>query len=300
MAEQGQQQGGSRLLQRDDLTPEANGWYCAVEVKGEEDPPKGGKETPPEQKIVIGEGETEQTLTVEQVTELVQGKATATQKSQEASELLQAAEKYGLDPKTYVEQAEGSFARFAELIQEGVIDEKGQIIKPVEPTIPKVGTSTIEPRPSETKALEVTAKALSSLEDRMRNVEDDQTSMIRMDIEREIKRQYPKFDSDDVSRLFGQAKVDRDQGKQVSIWERAKELSERKLGSMTELRKEHAKEFGIDLEKWDERNALKEQGAKGGEAPFLVGKKVVFNPKGKDEISPSQATQAQEEYEAGG
>ncbi len=276
MAEQGQKQGGSK--------PD----------------PSDLEKTPTEQKIVIGEGENEQTLTVEQVTELVQGQATATQKSQDASALLQAAEKYGLDPKTYVEQAEGSFARFAELIEDGVLDEKGQVVKKVEPTIPKPGVPTIEPRPSETKALEVVAKALSSLESRMGNVEDDQTSMIRMDIEREIKRQYPKFDKDDVSRLFGQAKVDRDQGKQISIWERAKELSERKLGSITELRKEHAKEFGIDLEGWDKRNALKEQGAKGGVAPVLAGKKIVFNPKGKDEISPAQAAQAQDEYDAGG
>jgi len=277
MAEQGQKQGGS--------TP---------------DPSDLGK-TPTEQKIVIGEGENEQTLTAEQVAELVQGQAVATQKSQEASALLQAAEKYGMDSKTYVEQAEGSFARFAELIQDGVLDEQGQLIKKAEPAIPKPGVfSSVEPRPSETKALEVVTRALESLQDRIGLVENDQTSMIRMDIEKELKDQYPSFDNDDVSRLFGQAKMDKDRGKQVSIWERAKELSERKQGSVGELRKAHAKEFGIDLKKWDERNALKEQGAKGGVAPFLTGKKVVFNPKGKDEISPAQAAHAQEEYEAGG
>ncbi len=271
------------------------------EQGGSKPTPSEEEKTPTEQKIVIGEGEDAKEYTAEQVAELLQGQATATQKSQESAALLQAAEKYGLDPKAYVEQSEGAFARFAELIQEGVLDEQGQVVKKVEPTIPKPGVpTTIKPRPSETKALEITTKALEALEGRMRLVENDQTSMIRMDIEKELKAEYPGLDSDDVSRLFGQAKMDSDRGKQISIHERAKELSERKLESIAGLRKEHAKEFGIDLKKWDERNALKEQGAKGGVAPFLVGKKVVFNPKGENEISPSQATQAQDEYNEGG
>ncbi|KKL18204.1 hypothetical protein LCGC14_2477860 [marine sediment metagenome] len=276
MAEQGQEPGGSKPN------------------------PSDGDKTPTEQKIVIGEGEDAQEYTAEQVAELVQNQATATQKSQESAALLQAAEKYGIDPKVYVEQAEGSFARMAELIQDGVIDEQGQVIKVVEPKIPKPGVPPIETRPSETNALEIVARALKALEGRVDTMADDQTSMIRMDIDKELRKKYQEFDGDDVSRLFGQAKVDSDQGKQISIWERAKELSKRKLGSVAELRKVHAKEFKIDLEKWDERNALKEQGAKGGVAPFLVGKKVVFNPKGKDEISPAQADQARQEYEAGG
>jgi len=179
--------------------------------------PSDGDETPTEQKIVIGEGEDAQEYTAEQVAELVQAQATATQKSQESAALLQAAEKYGIDPKVYVEQAEGSFARMAELIQDGVIDEQGQVIKAPEPKIPKPGAPPIETRPSETKALEIVARALKTLEGRVDTMADDQTSMIRMDIDKELRKKYQEFDGDDVSRLFGQAKVDSDQGKQISI-----------------------------------------------------------------------------------
>lgn len=264
--------------------------------------PSEGKKTPTEQKIVIGEGDDAQEFTAAQVAELVQGQATATQKAQDASEVLEAAEKYGIDPKTYVEQAEGSFARFAELIKDGVLDEQGQVVKKAEPVIPKPGVPPAEPepRPGEVKSMEIVAKALKSLEDRLGMVEDDQTSMIRMDIERELKKRYPDFDADDVSRLFGQAKVDRDQGKQTSIWELAKELSGRKEGSVGELRKKHAKEFGIDLETWEKRNALKEQQASGGMAAFAKGKKVVFNPKGPDQVSPGQVHADFEKGQEGG
>jgi len=267
---------------------------------GEQD---AGKGSPTGQELVVKVGEEEKVVTAEEVAKLLGAQATATQKAQQAAAVLKAAEKYGLDPETYVAQAEGSFARFAELIDEGILDTDGQLIKkggekggsPAGPTpsVPPKGT------PSELKFQETAMKALETINKRLSMVEEDQTSLIRLDIERELKRRHPDLDEDDVSRLFGQVNADRERGKQTTIWDRAKELSERKTGLVQQLREKHAKEFGIDLDKWEQRNKQKEQSAEGGVAAFLKGKKISFR-KGKDTVTPREAIAAWEEGQTGG
>ncbi len=307
MTEKHDKQGESKQLLRDNPTPDIGGWYCAVKViddgSGEGDPPDGKKVPPviaptlPEQKIVVGEGENERTLTVVEVEELLQGQATATQKSQLASSVLEAAEKYGLTPEEYIAQSEGMGLRFAELVQEGVLDEQGQVVKKTKPAVipPKPLTPGAAPTPSDMKFQSVILKGLKSLKEENEGMKQDVNNLVRLETKRNIKKDYPEFDDDDVSRLFGQAKVDRDRGNQTTIYERAKELSDRKGGKISELRKVHAKEFGFDLENFDKLNALKQSDPKGGTISALKGKKIVFSPRGPNEISPADAQQAADE-----
>lgn len=244
---------------------------------------------------------------VEDVQNLVKQGAAATQKTQEVAGILAAAEKYGVDIETYLGQAEGAFGVMSQLIADKVIDEKGNTIK--------VKTKeTVESKSGEevdldklfnlsagdtkglagvdkvaaivAKALEPQLEGMKKLGERVAAVDKTQGDMIRLNLEEKVTTKFPNLKPSDVSQVFGSAMQDRTK----SLWEHAEIASKAKASDVGALREEHAKEFGVNLEKFDE-NKLKEQKAGGGAGVMFEGKKFSFNAKhgDKDAVTPAKA-----------
>lgn len=245
----------------------------------------------------------------EDVQNLIKQGAAATQKTQEVAGILAAAEKYGVDPETYLAQAEGAFGVMSDLITNKVIDEKGNILKKEVKTETKTDTSTGDEGLDKLfgistggasglkgadKIAEIVAKALGpqlegmkKLGEKVAAVDKTQGDMIRLNLEEKVMTKFPNLKPNDVSQVFGRAMEDRSK----SLWDHAEDLSKVKATELGVLREAHAKEFGIDLTKFDE-NKLKEQKAGGGAGVLFQGKKFKFDPKSGDEdsVSPAEAT----------
>ena len=244
---------------------------------------------------------------VEDVQNLVKQGASATQKMQEVAGIKAAAEKYGVDVETYLGQAEGAFGVMSQLINDKVIDEQGNTIKKAgkEPTdteprgdvdfeklfnLPAGDTKGLagidKVAAIVAKALEPQLAGMKELGDKVAAVDKTQGDMIRLNLEEKVIGKFPNLKSDDVSRVFGSAMQD----KSKSLWEHAETVSKAKASDVSSLREEHAKEFGINLGKFDE-NKLKEQEAGGGAGVLFKGKKFSFNAKhgDKDSVTPAKA-----------
>jgi hypothetical protein len=231
------------------------------------------------------------TKSAEDVQNLIAQQASATQKTQSVAAVLQTAEKYGLSPEDLVQQADGAFAVMSDLIDKGIIDNKGAIIEkkagdvdppagdppPAQGTLPKDETGLV-------KRLDLIEKSLAMLPGRLDTIERDQTHMIRMDLQRSIQAKHSNLSDDDVTKLFSTAMGD----KSKTIWQHAESLSETKNAGVADLRKQHAEEFGINLDEFD-ANKLNEKDAEGGAAAVFKGKKFSFK-KGEESVSPRQAT----------
>lgn len=245
---------------------------------------------------------------VEDVQNIIKQGAAATQKAQEVAGVLAAAEKYGVDPETYIAQAEGAFGVMSQLIQDKVIDEKGNILKAAveKPPAPEPGgdddfmklfnlsagnTSDLK---GADKVAAIVAKALGpqfeemkKLGERVAAVDKTQGDMIRLNLQEKVMSKFPALKPSDVSQVFGSAMNDRSK----SLWEHAEVLSNAKTAELGEMRKTHAKEFGIDITKFDE-NKLKEQEAGGGAGVLYKGKKFSFDVKkgDPDAVNPLKAS----------
>lgn len=245
----------------------------------------------------------------EDVQNLVKLGASATQKMQEVAGIKAAAEKYGVDTETYLGQAEGAFGVMSELIANKVIDEKGNVIKvekkeeeagggksggeiDLDKLFNLSGEETGELKGADkvtaiiAKALEPQLDGIKKLGERVSVIDKTQGDMIRLNLEDKVTSKFPNLTATDVSQVFGSAMND----KSKTLWEHAEAASKVKATDLGSLREEHAKEFGVDLGKFDE-NKLKEQGAKGGAGVLFEGKKFSFNPKKGDteSVTPMQA-----------
>jgi len=244
---------------------------------------------------------------VEDVQNIIKQGASATQKAQEVAGVIAAAEKYGVDPETYIAQAEGAFGVMSQLIADKVIDEKGNIlkVKVQEPKDDELGgdddfMKLFNLPAGDTKSLAgadkiaaIVTKALGSqfdeikkLGERVTAVDKTQGDMIRLNLQEKVMAKFPVLKPSDVSQAFGSAMNDRSK----SLWEHAEVLANVKAAELTSLRTTHAKEFGIDITKFDE-NKLKEQEAGGGAGVIFKGKKFSFDAKEGDEnaVSPRKA-----------
>jgi len=267
---------------------------------------KSGEETNVAGKIEV-EGKS---YSAEDVQNLVKLGASATQKMQEVAGIKAAAEKYGVDTETYLGQAEGAFDVMSQLIANKVIDEKGNVIK-IERKEEEAGASDkpggetdldklFNLSSGETgkatgvekiaaivaKALEPQLEGIKKLGERVGTIDKTQGDMIRLNLEEKVMSKFPNLKATDVSQVFGSAMSDRSK----SLWEHAEAASKVRATDLGSLREEHAKEFGVDLGKFDE-NKLKEQEAGGGAGVLFKGKKFSFNPKkgDKDTVTPAQA-----------
>ena len=103
---------------------------------------------------------------------------------------------------------------------------------------------------------EVIKKALGPYTQRLDRLERDQDALIRRELSIKLQREHPDLDEEDISR--GLALAARDRTK--TLGQHLESLVESKKSYMTGLEKKFAEKYGVDLEEWNKRNALKEQG----------------------------------------
>jgi len=234
-------------------------------------------------------------VTAQDAVSLLKEQASVTQQGQKLASVLKMAEKYGIDPKDLMEQADGAFSRIHELVEMGVLDKEGNVLVGEKGGKAKTETPLYTESPqgftggkeiSEDRFLGIVEKALNPMAERLRLLEEDNARLVRMKVEGDLMSKHPELDAEDVARLFARTRMDRSK----NIWDHAKEMAEGKKSSKQKMKEELAKELGVDLKQWNERNALKEQDAKAISAGVLGGKRVSFK-KGKDTITPGAAFQ---------
>ena len=251
--------------------------------------------------ISVKIGEETKIFTPDQVVEMAQRLEAAGLVEGVAAEISAAAGKYETDPTTYIKQAEGAFTAMTKLVSLGVIDEAGNVVQKkakdnLKQDPPGPGDPTVLPKPDvkpDFKELVANAvkEGLATLVKDIDQVKDDVGGMYRMDLEGKLQAKHPELDSDDISRIFGSAMNDQ----KKTLWEHAKEFSTTKAGKLSELKKTHAKEFGINLDEFEARNKLKEQSAEGGAVVFTGGKTLSLSKRdrgkdaSKDTVSPREA-----------
>lgn len=275
--------------------------------KKDEESGKKDKET-----TVVREIEHEgKVYTVEDVKNLLAGQKSATEKSQSVAGIVAAAQRYGVDVETYLSQAEGAFGVMNQLIEKGVIDRKGGVLqKKEEEKRASAGQGDDLSRlfneqnqqgqggggsaMDEGKIAEIVAKALGPLTEgmktlgaRVESVDKTQGDLIRLDLQKRIRKEHENLSEDDVSRVFGFAMKDDTK----SLWDHAKEFSAKKTEETTKLRGEHAKEFGVNLETFDQ-NKLNQQSADGGAGAMFKEKKFSFDKKDDKTLSPLEAAKS--------
>lgn len=205
-----------------------------------------------------------------------------TQTVQKVQSVINMCERYGLDPDQFVQQAEGAFTVVGNLIQDGVIDRQGNLVKPGQKAQAEdhgSGFQTHDQNLSpDAKFLKDTFAQLKTTMDglggKIKEMEEVQTSMLRDKFHEKIQRTYPMLSDDDISRVFSSAMRD----KTKTLFQHAKEAAEYKKGVMGELRKKHAEEFGVNLDEFDQ-NKLHMQDPRGAAVARFQGKKFSLKPK---------------------
>lgn len=254
-------------------------------------------------KVKVGDKE----YSAADVQNLITQVSTNAEKAESVQRILEVADRYELTPEEFAQQATGALGVINELITQGVIDNTGKLIVKKDKD-PDKGDDDLTgdflhggevDRQSAEKTEQIVGAALKSFMDKsltpllekvqgeVKGVKDLQSTMIRNDYERQIREKYPNLDSDDVSKVFGESMASK-----KSLWDVAKEASEKKAVKEEEVARKWAKDHGIDYDEIQKDvNDLKEFGPGGAGAAALVkGKKISFDKKGDDYISPLEAT----------
>lgn len=253
--------------------------------------------------VVVKVGEEEKVLSEEDITGLIDKGAKFDEVAPVADKIRKASEKYDVDPDTYIQQAEGSFATIGKLIEGKVIDDQGNVVvekkAPVEDpkkTKPKGELASFDTKGlvGDEKTAAVIMKALEPIAERMKTIEGRQTKMgedfslsRRLDLERDMKQKFDNLDEYDVSRVFGVAMNDQTK----NLWEHAEAYSKDKATRVAKDRAGFAEEFGVNLEDYEKRNAMQDMSPAEGMAQVTSGKKLSFkNRRGdKDAVTPRKA-----------
>ena len=232
-----------------------------------------------------------QTFSQEEVQQLVdQGNS----KAAEADKIMNMVSKYDTDVDTFLANVDGSFSAVSNLISEGIIDEKGQIIKrepAVQPQRQPL-TSLGETRPStgnvqqgnQESVDDVVARALVGINSKLQEIDKTQTDIIRNNLQGEIKAKFPNLDDNDVSQVFGSAMSD----KRKSLWEHAEGFSQAKVGNANKQELAFAKKYNIDIEKFNENKIFGEDPS--GGATAIRGQNKMSFKRGEGKMTPMQAT----------
>jgi len=238
--------------------------------------------------ITVEIGGEAKSFSPDDIQNLVSQQSAATQKTQQVSAVLKACNKFDMNPEVFVGQAEGAFDVIANLIDAGVVDEQGNIIKKdVEPKTKDVAFSNanhnVSNISSEDKMLGVINKVLEPLTKKFEALEKDQMHLTRLRINDTISGKFDNLNESDMSEIFASAGAD----KTKTLMQHAEIISKKKGDSLLEQKRAIAKELGVDYDEFT-ANALREQGSDGGAAGLFKDKKISFK-KGKDTLSPKAA-----------
>jgi len=262
-----------------------------------------GEERP--QGIVIGD----KTYTPEEVAQIVAQQKELEQKVAKYADVDKALSRYEMDPKGFIEHADGAFAVLSELIDKKVIDEKGNVlIQPGTPPAKDKGNEMDDLAallgqqgsgnqdgdnalpPAAAKALQ----SISTLEEKLDKVvntlsklDETQADIIRVNLQDKIMAKHDILEEKDVSAILGIAMKDRTK----DVYAHAEDYAKQKKERLDQMKAEWAKELGIDLKRYNE-NKLLESGPQGGASILTKGKKLAFRGRGRgdDVVTPLQAT----------
>jgi hypothetical protein len=249
----------------------------------------GGTEDP---KIVLDVDGESRTFTAADVQNLLNQQASATQKSQQAKAILDSAERYGLSVDDYLANAEGSFNVMTKLLDQGIIDEKGNVVqaepkqKSEEPRQPQTQT---DPLPKgrmdldEKKLRVILEPLLQPLVDEMKTNRKDTVTLMRLRIGDQLQSKFPELTDADLSTVFAQAERE----PKADLVDIAKGLVDDKLQRKAELKAEVAKELGLNPEELEKQRAF-EQDPEGGMMAGYEEKQFSFK-RGKERANPKQA-----------
>ena len=237
----------------------------------------------------------EKSFSADDVKNLVAQQASATQKTQQVASILKVAERYGVGVDDYLHNAEGSLALMNELIDKGIIDEHGTILeKKAEPSKEADPQKKTEfdfnksaPAEGFEKKLAVALKAATDpMMDKMSKLENDNILLMKLRLQDQAMSKFDNLDEGDVAKIFTLAEKERDK----SFIECAEDYSKGKQEHYAKLEEKWAEDHGIDLEEVKSKK-LFEQDPAGGAAALFKEKKLSFK-RGKDSVSPFQATKA--------
>lgn len=219
-----------------------------------------------------------------------------------------AAKQYGTDTKTYLESAESAFGVLNTLIEAGLIDEAGAIVKPTGDSSSKEGgkSDTNKNKASsfsfETKEGEnnkgendllsavenLIDKKLGTFNEKFQQIESSQSTLFKAGLSARIKAKHPEFTDTDVETVMNNAFADRTQ----DLWAHAESVKNSNTTHLQEQEKIFAAKYGVDLEQVKKHEELKEQHATGGIGALFKGKRFSFRKKTRNDtefIRPSEA-----------
>ena len=252
------------------------------ESKGQESAPQGVK---------VGD----KVYTPQDVEQLITATTQVQEKLNAMSVVEETVAKYGIDAQTFVTNAEGAFSVMSKLIDEGIIDQKGEVVAKASPSgAPPVQNNqpprsltppSIQPAINALGNIEALEAKIGKIEKLVESIDKTQASVIRTNLERDILLKHPELSKEDIPKVISVALKDRSK----NIFDHAATLADIRQGEKVRMREELAKEFGIDLKTFDE-NKLIEADGKGGAGVLFKDKKFSFR-KGKDEntVTPFQA-----------
>jgi hypothetical protein len=251
--------------------------------------------------------------TPEVIKTLVGESAAATQKSQQAQKILDAAQTYGVSADEFLQHAEGAIAVISNLQTKGLINEKGEIVLPTKETKPdtkdddpfaSILTKKPSVKPDDKGGLDSNAvvSVLQKLIDKVNTIEtsvldtkDTQTLMLRTNKEEEIKKVYPDLEEQDISKVFAKTYEARKQGKKVTLLEVAKLVNDEVMARTAIIEKKFAEAHGLNYDEIKTKRTTSRQTVADlltaeGVSGITKGKKLSLFPKDKSkEVSPIDA-----------
>jgi len=251
-------------------------------------------------KLMIGEEEKE--FSKADLTDGIREKTDLLEKIADMQEsfegVSQAATRYGTDAKTYLESAESAFGVLNTLVEAGLIDETGAIVKA------SSGDNSTKKQKSETTVIpntdtkdkgdlltaveELIAKKLDPFTNKLQQIESSQSTLFKAGLSARIKAKHPEFSDADVETVMNNAFNDRTK----DLWSHAEGVQNGNKALHQEQEEKFALKFGINLKEVKEREKLKEQQATGGIGAIFKGKQFSFRKKTRSDnnfVRPSDA-----------
>jgi hypothetical protein len=232
--------------------------------------------------------------TVDDIKNIVAQQGSATKAAQDAAAALTAAQRYGVDVGSYVQQSEASFALMQDLIAKGIIDESGKLIEkkpPEKPPEAPIISGVTPPRKADelaTAALTELHTKFGTLSKELERVKEDNVGLMRLRLQDKLAAQFPDLDEEDIAKVMATAYK---AGGKKPVAEVAKEMSEAKKAWMNEQEEAWAKKHGLDLAEIKRKREFIEAPPEGGAAALFSGKKFSFSHKKGDTavVSPKDA-----------
>jgi len=218
-----------------------------------------------------------------------------------AQKLSAFAQRYGLSPEAYANEAENAFGLVAQLIEQGVIDQTGVVKAPAAPAapgapvVPGVPTAPAKNDPV-AQALTQLGEKISGIEKRFGELESGQVKLFQNAVVKRIKEAHPNLSDEDVDWVMRTAAREKNKPILDVAGERAKLRDAAKKELRKELEGELSKEYGIDFEKLN-----KVKGMRPGDvtAATVIGDRKLSFRGGEKAVSPGEALRAYLDAKAG-